>query len=136
VAPDAELTAWTDLVAHLDATGRAPVAFDDASGAGVAFRIARHACTARPVTFPGDKRWLALTVVLGRLPDLQLRGALLANTLLPVGAVAVWKEHAVLRQLLPLQRLPVTTLESTLRALVDAVVAMRTTHPYVLRDAT
>ena len=125
----AELARWSDVEGHLRATGRPFRPFSDDSGAGVRFlyphRSGPMLFGLRPVAFPGGRQWLGITVPVCEAPRLKLRGALLANTELPIGGLATFGDHVVLRQIVPLEGLRVAALEAAFRALADTAAELR-----------
>ena len=66
------------------------------------------------------KEWLALAIPLGAAEEFRPRAALVANDVLPLGALANWKGTMLLRQTLPLTSLTGPQLEQALTSMVHA----------------
>ena len=69
--------------------------------------------------------WLVLLIKLAPREEVRPRPALIANYDLPVGAVAIFADEAVVRQSLPLDGWTPSSLEQTLKALAKVAVELR-----------
>jgi hypothetical protein len=117
--PAGFLTSFAAVARHLQATGR-EVAVAGAGdvlqcrytdGANVA-PVAMRALQTR-----SGAPWLALSVPICPMERIRPRAALVANDVLPMGALALWEATFILRHTLPLRSLTPESLEQTLRAL-------------------
>ena len=120
-----EISGWSGLVDYLQPRystlqlfgERLSLTFDrDGVNARVGGRL---------VLSPSGQPWLQLISKLCSIEQLKTRGALAANTELPVGSISAFAEQAVLVQTLPLGGLLTTQLEDTLKAFAAMVADLR-----------
>jgi len=69
------------------------------------------------------RTWIAMSIKVCTSESLQPRGAMLANTQLPVGGIAIFKDWAVVRQTLPIDNLDPQTIDAAIDGL--ATIARR-----------
>ena len=112
-----EISSWAQFHELLVASGRA---VQPLLGEALSFAIvpsSRRIIEARLVVFPSGSQWLALTHYICPLARLRLRPALVANSELPIGGLAVLGADVVLRQTLPLAGIAAAEIEQALHAL-------------------
>ena len=73
-------------------------------------------------TTHSGKPWVVMAIKLGPRDDVRPRPALIANSDLPIGALAVLRDQLIVRQSLPLGGLAPSLVDRTLRTLVGLAV--------------
>ena len=121
--------------AHLESTGREVKTIATPAGERLELIEAMEG-VARPLamtprSLPSGARWLSVSLALGSLERVSLRGALVANGELPVGALGVSGNQLVLCHTLPLDRLQPAQLDHTLAALTRCASSVITAHSTV-----
>jgi hypothetical protein len=123
------VSSFAEVGRYLQGTGRVVRPFTEDEGEGYLFEV-RHAghkllFGARPLAAPEGGRWLGLTALVCPVARLDIRRALVANSELPVGALAIAGENVVLRQTLPLIGLRADHLERTITGLRAEAITLQ-----------
>ncbi len=125
VVASSELGTWAAVTTYLQAAGAKP------SPAGTVLSL-EVMTDGRPVSifvsmvrFHSGSDWLALSVSVCAVDELVLRGALVANASLPIGALVISGANVGLRQTLPLAGLHTEQLEAVLASLARMALSLR-----------